>query len=91
MKDCDEAYHAAAFAGVWSKDPSLIFRHNVDGALNVMRAAESCGTKRVVITSTAGILGPSDGRAAVHESTPAPSSFFTPYEASKCNDGKTSC
>ncbi|MDX2431640.1 MAG: NAD-dependent epimerase/dehydratase family protein [Bacteroides sp.] len=82
MKGCDVAYHVAAFAGVWSKDPGLIYRQNVDGALNVVKAAASCGVKRVLITSTAGILGPSEG-AAVNEETPAPSSFFTTYEASK--------
>lgn len=82
MKGCDVAYHVAAFAGVWSKDPGLIYRQNVDGALNVVKAAASCEVKRVLITSTAGILGPSEG-AAVNEETPAPSSFFTTYEASK--------
>jgi len=82
MEGCGEAYHAAAFAGVWSKDPALIFRLNVDGAMNVIEAAGHQGVRRVVVTSTAGILGPSD-REAVHESSPAPSSFFTDYEASK--------
>lgn len=82
MKDCTRAYHVAAFAGVWAKDPSQIYRQNVDGAMNVVRAAKACGTKRVVITSTAGILGPSDGDP-VNEETPVPSSFFTTYEASK--------
>jgi len=82
MKDCDEAFHVAAFAGVWSKDPSLIYRQNVDATLNMVRVAESCGIRRLVITSTAGVLGPSDGEA-VDEETPAPSSLFTPYEDSK--------
>jgi nucleoside-diphosphate-sugar epimerase len=82
MKGCDQAYHVAAFAGVWAKDPSLIQRLNVDGPLNVIKAARECGTLRVVVTSTAGILGPSD-QEAVNEETPTPSSFFTPYEASK--------
>ena len=82
MKECNQAYHTAAFAGVWSKDPSLVFRLNVDGALNVIEAARLSGTDRVVITSTAGILGPSDA-VPVDETTPPPSSFFTRYEASK--------
>jgi nucleoside-diphosphate-sugar epimerase len=82
MNACDAAYHTAAFAGVWSKDPSRIFRLNVDGALNVIEAARKLGTARVVITSTAGILGPSQ-KEPVHESTPPPSSFFTLYEESK--------
>ncbi|MEA3462543.1 MAG: SDR family oxidoreductase [Bacteroidota bacterium] len=82
LEGCEEAYHTAAFAGVWAKDPDLIYRLNVDGALNVIEIAGCQGVRRVVVTSTAGILGPSD-KEAVHESSPAPASFFTDYEASK--------
>ena len=82
MAGCEEAYHTAAFAGVWAKDPTLVFRLNVDGAMNVIEAAGQQGIRRVVLTSTAGILGPS-AYEAVHESSPAPASFFTDYEASK--------
>jgi len=82
MEGCEEAYHVAAFAGVWAKDPEIIFRLNVDGALNVIEAAGKQGIRRVVLTSTAGILGPSH-KEAVHESSPDPESFFTDYEASK--------
>ena len=82
MKGCSKAFHAAAFASVWSKDPSRIHRLNVDGSLNVVHIAANCGLKRVVITSTAGILGPAiDG--PVHEDSPPPDHFFTPYEESK--------
>ena len=82
MTGCEEAYHTAAFAGVWAKDPALVYRLNVDGAMNVIEAAGRQGVRRVVLTSTAGILGPS-AYEAVHESSPAPKSFFTDYEASK--------
>lgn len=82
MKGCHAAYHTAAFAGVWSKDPEQVFRLNVDGAMNVIEAAGKSGTARVVLTSTAGILGPSQ-KEPVHESTPPPSAFFTLYEESK--------
>ena len=82
MEGCDQVFHTAAFAGVWSKDPSIIHQLNVTGALNVVKIAAKCGIKRVVVTSTAGILGPSD-KEPVHEDTPVPSSFFTPYEESK--------
>ena len=82
MKGCDVAYHTAAFAGVWSKDPSRVFSLNVDGALNVIEAARLSATRRVVLTSTAGILGPSENDP-VNESTPPPTSFFTLYEESK--------
>lgn len=82
MKGCEEAYHTAAFAGVWAKDPQMVFSLNVNGALNVIEAAGHHLVRRVVVTSTAGILGPSE-KEAVNESSPAPSFFFTDYEASK--------
>jgi len=83
MEGCETAYHTAAFAKAWTRDPEMIFRHNVDGALHVVESARECGVKRVVVTSTAGILGPSANKEPVHESTPAPHSFFTLYEESK--------
>ncbi len=82
MKGCEAAFHTAAFAGVWSKDASLIFRLNVDGALLVIDTARKLGLDRVVLTSTAGILGPSL-KDPVDESSPPPASFFTQYEESK--------
>lgn len=82
MLGCNQAYHVAAFAGVWSKDPGMVQRLNVEGALNVIDAAGAAGIKRVVVTSTAGILGPSD-QVALNEESPPPSSFFTEYEKSK--------
>ena len=82
MQQCEEAYHTAAFAGVWARDTSMIYRLNVDGALQVIETAGKLGIRRVVVTSTAGILGPSD-KSAVHEGSPPPASFFTDYEDSK--------
>jgi farnesol dehydrogenase len=82
MEGCEEAYHTAAFAGVWAKDPEMVYRLNVDGALNVIEVAGRHALRRVVVTSTAGILGPSE-KVAIDESSPAPASFFTDYETSK--------
>ncbi|MEN8203568.1 MAG: NAD-dependent epimerase/dehydratase family protein [Bacteroidota bacterium] len=82
MEGCSQAYHVAAFADVWSKDPGMFRRYNVEGTLNVIDVARAAGVKRMVLTSTAGILGHSD-KEPVHENSPVPSSFFTLYEASK--------
>jgi farnesol dehydrogenase len=82
MVGCEQAYHLAGFAAVWSKDPGLVYRLNVEGAWNVIRIAAKTGIRRVVVTSTAGILGPSE-KDPVNESSPSPASFFTPYEESK--------
>jgi len=79
---CHQAYHTAAFAGVWAKDPAIIQQLNIEGALKLIKAAEKCSIGRVVITSTAGILGPSE-TVPLNENSPPPSSFFTQYEESK--------
>ncbi len=82
MSGCDRAYHVAAFAGIWTRDPSVIFRINVEGSLNVIEEAKKSGIGRVVVCSTAGVFGPSAGEP-VTEEAPPPLTFFTPYEASK--------
>ena len=82
MKGCTQGYHIAAFAGVWAKDPGLIRRLNVEATLSIIDAAGRQGMERLVVTSTAGILGPSS-TTAVNEQTPVPESFFTQYESSK--------
>ncbi len=82
MAGCQQVYHIAAFAGVWAKDPEIVQQLNVEGTLNVIQAASETGVSRIVVTSTAGILGPSEHNP-VNEDTPDPDSFFTQYEESK--------
>jgi nucleoside-diphosphate-sugar epimerase len=79
---CRQAYHAAALVSVWARDPGDYARVNVGGTLNVLDAATSAGVERVVITSTAGVFGPSDG-GLVDEATPRRVPFFNEYESSK--------
>ena len=79
---CEAAFHAAALVSVWAKDPEDYRRVNVGGTLNVLDAAEAAGVRRVVITSTAGVFGPSDG-GLVDEATPRSVPFFNEYESSK--------
>lgn len=79
---CRQAYHAAALVSVWAKDPDDYRRINVGGTLNVLAAAASEGVERVVITSTAGVFGPSHG-GLVDEATPRRVPFFNAYESSK--------
>lgn len=82
IKDCEEVYHMAGFARVWAKDP-LTYEHvNVKGTLNVLDAALDVGAKKVVFTSTAGVLGPSEDRPVV-EDDPRQVDFFNEYEETK--------
>lgn len=81
MHETDEVYHLAAFASVWAKDDTFS-RVNIDGTLNMLNAAKKKGVKKVLVTSTAGVIGPAiDG--PVNEYTPRKVDFFTDYERTK--------
>lgn len=83
LAGCAEAYHIAALAGVWHPDPDAFRKINVTGTLNVLEAARQAGVRRVVITSTAGVMGASpDGRLVDETTNPEPD-LTTGYERSK--------
>jgi dihydroflavonol-4-reductase len=54
---CGVVYHVAADYRLWAKDPSELFRSNVEGTRNLLIAARDCGVERVVYTSTVGCIG----------------------------------
>lgn len=82
MEGCVQAYHVAAFTNIWNKDPSVIYKLNIEGTMNVLHAAIQNNVKRIVCTSTAGVIGPS-GDKLICEESPPPESFFIDYESSK--------
>ena len=81
ISGCQAVYHAAAFASVWEKNPGMIYRLNIEGTMNVIRSSLQSGVEKIVVTSTAGILGAS-GTHEINEQT-YQESFFTDYENSK--------
>lgn len=83
MRDCDWVFHMAAYTKPWSKDPSVPFRINVTGTLNVIEAAVKNGVRRVIITSTAGTMGYSSDGMIISESTASGKNLQTLYEKSK--------
>jgi dihydroflavonol-4-reductase len=69
VEGCEVVYHCAAHYRLWG-EPGDLYRHNVDGSRNVLRAAARAHVRRVVHTSSVGALGiERDGRAA-NEATP---------------------
>jgi dihydroflavonol-4-reductase len=54
---CGLLFHVAADYRLWSKDPSELYRSNVDGTRNLLEAARRAGIERVVYTSTVGCIG----------------------------------
>jgi farnesol dehydrogenase len=83
IQGCEQVYHAAAFAKVWDKNPSRIYRLNIEGTINVINCGIRAGVKKFVCTSTAGVFGPSGKNNIVDESSPRPTKYFTDYESSK--------
>lgn len=82
MAGCDHVYHLAAYARVWAKDPSTYYKLNVEGTRNVLDVAKELGLNDIVITSTAGVLGPS-GERPVREDDVRIGNILNEYEETK--------
>lgn len=68
VKGVDKMYHLAALFAVWTKDPDLHFKINVDGTRSLMKAAMREGVEKVVYTSSIAALGcPGNGDYSTEE------------------------
>jgi len=54
---CGTVFHVAADYRLWAKDPSELYRSNVEGTRNLLAAAREAGVEKVVYTSTVGCIG----------------------------------
>jgi nucleoside-diphosphate-sugar epimerase len=82
MSGIRQVYHMAAFARLWSKDKNTFHDINVEGAANVFQAALEAGVQKLVHTSTAGVIGPSDDKPMT-EDRPRITGYFNLYESTK--------
>lgn len=82
MRGCRTVFHAAGLNAMCLRDPAPLFRSNVDGAANVVRAANSAGVERVVHTSSAAAIGEARGTIG-REDSPHRGWFLSRYEESK--------
>ncbi|HDQ35176.1 MAG TPA: NAD-dependent epimerase/dehydratase family protein [Chloroflexi bacterium] len=57
MAGCQLVFHAAAISQYWRNSRELLYRVNVEGTRNVLRAAQSQGVERVIFTSSVAVLG----------------------------------
>ncbi|MGH8220735.1 MAG: hopanoid-associated sugar epimerase [Steroidobacteraceae bacterium] len=70
LEPCDALFHVAADYRLGVRDPSELYRANVDGTRNVLEAARRAGVARIVYTSSVATIGiPADG-APGDEQTP---------------------
>jgi len=82
MKGCQQVYHLAAYAKVWAKNTGDFYKFNVEGTVNVLKSAHVNSVDKVVVTSTAGVLGPSLS-GIINEEKIRDIDFFNEYEGSK--------
>ena len=82
MEGCGHVYHLGACTTVLVQNRERYYRVNVSGTVNVLETALRLGGKRAVVTSTAGVLGPSSGRA-IDEASERTTDFFNDYDRSK--------
>ena len=82
MEGCDVVYHVAGSNEMCLRDPSVLFRVNVDGSRNTLRAAGAAGVRRMIFTSSATSLGEARGSVG-DEWSPHRGWYLSQYERSK--------
>ena len=82
MKGCEQVYHVAGKAGVWAEDKSVFYDVNVEGTRHVLDVAKEVGVKKIVYTSSCGVLGPSQNKPLA-ENDQRTVSFALDYDKSK--------
>lgn len=68
---CDTLLHVAADYRLWVPDPAVIDRVNVEGSVNLFRAAADAGVTRMVYTSSVATLGLLKDGGSSDEDTPS--------------------
>lgn len=64
-------FHVAADYRLWSRNPEEIYRNNVEGTRNLLKAAREAGVERFVYTSTVGTIAVPRPGALPNEQTEA--------------------
>ena len=70
LEGCDALFHVAADYRLGARDPRPLYRTNVDGTRNILRAARRVGVPRIVYTSSVATVGIPANGAPGDEDTP---------------------
>jgi len=70
VKGCDTLFHVAADYRLWVPEPDEIYRANVQGTENIIRAALDAGVERICYTSSVATLGLNANGTPADEETP---------------------
>jgi dihydroflavonol-4-reductase len=80
----DVVFHVAAHYSLWARDAASIYRTNVTGTENMLRAARTAGVGRFVFTSSVSAIGvPRRGELATEETTTSLEALVGDYKKSK--------
>lgn len=82
LRGAEVVYHIAGLNQLCPRDPSALFRVNVDGTRAVIGAARQAGARRVVYTSSAAAIGERPGTVGT-ETSPHRGWYLSHYERSK--------
>ncbi|WHZ18527.1 MAG: Hopanoid-associated sugar epimerase HpnA [Rhodanobacteraceae bacterium] len=70
LAGCEGLFHVAADYRLWARDPREIDKANVRGTHNILLAAQRCGVRRIVHTSSVATLGLHVDGTPADEDTP---------------------
>jgi nucleoside-diphosphate-sugar epimerase len=82
IKGCEYIYHTAALVGLSAWDHAAFYQVNTEGTKNVLEEALELGVKKIVYTSSCGVMGPSINEPR-SENDPRITGFDNDYEFSK--------
>jgi dihydroflavonol-4-reductase len=81
---CDGLFHVAADYRLGARDPTQLYRVNVEGTRNVLNAAQRSGVQRIVYTSSVATIGiPADGTPGDEQSATSLENMIGHYKRSK--------
>ncbi|OMC09483.1 NAD-dependent dehydratase [Mycolicibacter heraklionensis] len=82
MAGCDDVYYCVVDTRAWLRDPSPLFRTNVEGTRNVLAVAKDADLRRFVFTSSYATVGRRRGHVATEDDIINPRGL-TPYVKSR--------
>jgi dihydroflavonol-4-reductase len=82
VRGCGTVFHVAGMNAMCLRDPAPMYRTNVEGSENVVRAAAAEGVSRVVYTSSASAIGEERGTIGNEDSSHR-GRYLSHYERSK--------
>ena len=84
MQGCEFVFHVAADYRLWVRDPEDMYRCNVEGTQAIIQAAQECGVRRVIYTSSVATMGfTTTGHIADENSPVSLKDMVGPYKRSK--------